>query len=647
METSKTLLKGVMCKRAQGKKKSSPKNWKDRFFVLSQNELAYWEKEGSAEKKGSIDTATISAAEAVKDNSFDRGCHLFQVVHGLPHITLYIQAADNSQRSAWLDAIRKLIVPARRSTLYHPGYLDSKGAWTCCDKQAAVEGCEGCTLDEEPLPPPPIASPKPAAVMEAHPPIPSTPKPNLPPSAVLPAQPKPVPSPPKPVLEEAAPPIPPKPAQKQMRALYDYVASQAEDLSMTKGEVLLILEEQPNWWKAKNKVGQVGFVPSNYLGGLGWESEPWFRGKMSRAEASGLLQAVKQEGCFLVRESETKPGEYTLSVSHGDKVHNYHIVQIASGEFYVNESHRFATIPLLIEYHKLNSGGIITRLRRSIGEAHAPMTVGLGSGLLELSRKDFQLGRQLGSGQFGVVQQATYRTGQPVAIKMMKEGKMSADDFMSEAVIMRDMTHPNLVQLLGVCTRDGPLWIVVELVSNGCLLNYLREHPGLRAEPNILHLMTVHIASAMTYLESKRFIHRDLAARNCLLGDNYFVKVADFGLARFVTDDEYISSEGAQFPIKWSAPEVIDRNKFSTKSDVWSFGITCWEIWSMGQIPYPAHRNLEISDLLGSGYRMPRPADAPVRAYELMLACWHQDSECRPSFGEIAMRLNENRDDYW
>ena len=114
---------------------------------------------------------------------------------------------------------------------------------------------------------------------------------------------------------------------------------------------------------------------------------------------------------------------------------------------------------------------------------------------------------------------------------------------------MRDLAHPHLVQLLGVCTADGgDLWIVTELMSSGCLLTYLREHSELKKQPEILHMMAVHISAGMMHLESKGFIHRDLAARNCLLGKNYLVKVADFGLARFVTDNEYISSEGSAAP---------------------------------------------------------------------------------------------------
>lgn len=136
----------------------------------------------------------------------------------------------------------------------------------------------------------------------------------------------------------------------------------------------------------------------------------------------------------------------------------------------------------------------------------------------------------------------------------------------------RNFRHPNLVQLYGVCTQKRPIFIVTELMTNGCLLDFLRSNQSLKSKPEVIHMMAVQVASAMTFLEGHGFIHRDLAARNCLVGENYTVKVADFGLARFVLDDEYTASEGTKFPIKWAAPEVIQYARFSTKSDVWSYG---------------------------------------------------------------------------
>eukprot|EP00047_Mylnosiga_fluctuans_P004690 m.235975 g.235975 ORF g.235975 m.235975 type:complete len:717 (-) comp12911_c0_seq1:102-2252(-) len=707
---------GILQKRAQGFTKGGPKNWKTRFFRLTRTEFAYWEKDPrsstDAKKKGSVPISDVMAVEEVKDNTFDR-TNLFQVVYSCTTgpMVLYCQSPERNDRSAWVQALQALLLPAKRSKMFHPSYYDGK-IWLCCKVESQdSEGCQSVTpiikastaptnagmqFGGGPVQPMPTMVPglsMPAPSMHGMPP-PTGPKPSgrlsapeAPPAASLPPKPAallaavmtgpgspkamrhameapPMVTAPKPAAllasmrgPSGASPTSPAPAsspvapavvpeRKQVRVMFDYIATAAGDLTIHKDEMITILEERPNWWKAQNKHGEVGFVPSNYLCRIqGLEGEPWFRGRISRAEAAAMLQITKQEGCFLVRESETQPGEYTLSLSHNEGVRHYRIQHI-EGQYFVNENHRFDSIPQLIEYHKLNGGGIVTRLRRAINDANAPISVGLGHDMWELSRDEFELGRELGSGQFGIVQQARYRNGQAVAIKMMKEGKMSADDFISEAVVMRDLSHPHLVQLLGVCTKGGPLWIITELMSKGCLLNYLRDHKELRGEPQILHMMCVHIASAMEYLESKGFIHRDLAARNCLLGDNYVVKVADFGLARFVTDNEYISSEGAQFPIKWSAPEVINFSRFSTKSDVWSFGVTVWEIWSFGTIPYPAHRNHEISGLLQSGYRMQCPEGAPMQAYQLILACWHQDPEFRPTFAEISVRLRDNKEEY-
>lgn len=655
--------------------------------MLTGKELSYWDKDGGpntagATKKGSIPTSTISVAEEVADHSFDR-MHLFQVVHGTaPQLTLYIQSRDDTERKAWLTQLRTLIISSSaRSSNYHPGFFESKG-WTCCGAETQdTKGCAVTTLvvNDEDVPPP-ISAPKPvhllaasgnsgsslhAASAPAQPtsahdsPISSAPTLAAAPSPVVAAAPAAFAPAAAAATATAVAASAAAPAQgsfarssseqpkKSVRVLYSYVAAQAGDLSIAKDEILTILEERPNWWRAQNRSGQTGFVPSNYVTTMerGIESEPWFLGRLSRAEASAQLQIAKQEGCFLIRESETVPGEYTLSLSHGEGVRHYRL-QRSGLKYFVSEAHQFDSIPQLVEYHKLNAGGLITRLRRCIQDVNAPVSAGLGYNVTEVDRTEFTLGKVLGRGQFGQVQQGTHKTGRHVAIKMMLDGKMSQDEFISEAIAMKDMVHPHLVQMLGVCTNGGPLWIVVELMSNGCLLDFVRDHAELKQQPTIVHAMTVHISSAMEYLETKGFIHRDLAARNCLVGDNYWVKVADFGLARFVLDNEYTASVGAKFPIKWSAPEVIGYSRFSTKSDVWSFGVAMWEVWSFGQIPYAAHRNHEIADLLTSGYRMPRPADCPVHVHQIMSSCWHQDPESRPSFAEISARLKENKEEY-
>jgi tyrosine-protein kinase Tec len=202
----------------------------------------------------------------------------------------------------------------------------------------------------------------------------------------------------------------------------------------------------------------------------------------------------------------------------------------------------------------------------------------------------------LGSGQFGRVVAGKWRDKVDVAIKMMKENAMNEDDFVEEARAMQKFQHDNLVKLYGVCIKQGPIFIITELMVNGCLLQYLRSNRHLVEKVEIILDMAIQICSAMRFLEHSSFIHRDLAARNCLVGERNVVKVGDFGLARFVVDDEYTASEGTKFPIKWAAPEVITHARFSSKSDVWSYGILMWELWSGGKTPYPAFTNPQVLD---------------------------------------------------
>lgn len=173
---------------------------------------------------------------------------------------------------------------------------------------------------------------------------------------------------------------------------------------------------------------------------------------------------------------------------------------------------------------------------------------------------------------------------------------MALPDFLGEANIMKNLCHENLVQLLGVCTREAPFYIITEYMNRGNLLDYLRKTDKKKLPPTVLISMAVQVAAGMSYLESKNFIHRytyriisstnniyrDVAARNCLVSDNNIVKVGDFGLARFMRDDTYTAHAGAKFPIKWTSPEGLAYNTFSSKSDVWSYGICLWEIATFG-----------------------------------------------------------------
>ncbi|VTJ68794.1 Hypothetical predicted protein [Marmota monax] len=215
------------------------------------------------------------------------------------------------------------------------------------------------------------------------------------------------------------------------------------------------------------------------------------------------------------------------------------------------------------------------------------------------------------------------------------EDTMEVEEFLKEAAVMKEIKHPNLVQLLGVCTREPPFYIITEFMTYGNLLDYLRECNRQEVNAVVLLYMATQISSAMEYLERKNFIHRDLAARNCLVGENHLVKVADFGLSRLMTGDTYTAHAGAKFPIKWTAPESLAYNKFSIKSDVWAFGVLLWEIATYGMSPYPGIDLSQVYELLEKDYRMERPEGCPEKVYELMRACWQWNPSDRPSFAEI------------
>lgn len=215
---------------------------------------------------------------------------------------------------------------------------------------------------------------------------------------------------------------------------------------------------------------------------------------------------------------------------------------------------------------------------------------------------------------------------------------MTRDSFLAEAKIMKECRHKNLVSLLGVCTLEEPICILTEYMSNGNLLKYLQNGEGKTLEINVLIDMCAQVAKGMSYLEDNHIVHRDLAARNVLVGEKEgaipSVRVADFGLAKMFNEDYavYISQPGGKLPIKWTAPEALLNNTFSVKSDVWSYGILLYEIFTRGQTPYPGMTGGQVVDKLKDGYRMPCPQNCPDPLYEIMKRCWAQEPEKRDTF---------------
>ncbi|OQR80376.1 tyrosine-protein kinase Btk29A-like, partial [Tropilaelaps mercedesae] len=448
--------------------------------------------------------------------------------------------------------------------------------------------------------------------------------------------------------------------RKTVVALFDFEAQEESDLSLKRGDEYEVMDDSgEHWWQVRDASGNSGYIPSNYVQertvkGL-WRHE-WYAGDMSRQKAEILLRQEGREGCFVIRNSSTN-GMYTLSLFTkipGPQVKHYHVKSNAAGELYLSERHRFKSLEELVFYHKHDSGGLATRLKlappslqRMQQKQQTASSNGISSDKWEIDPSELSLLEELGSGQFGVVRRGRWRQSKDVAVKMMKEGTMSEDDFIEEAKVMTKLQHPNLVQLFGVCSKQRPILIVAEYMKFGSLLNHLRRHETrLQAQkPRVLLDMCIQVCSGMAYLEMHNYIHRDLAARNCLVSEGNVVKVADFGLARYVIDDEYTSSGGTKFPIKWAPPEVLGYTRFSSKSDVWAYGVLMWEVFTCGKIPYGRAGNAEVVEFVQRGQRLERPRTCPRDVYNVMKLCWEKYPENRPTFRGVKAQLDRIMDD--
>ncbi|KAK9305820.1 hypothetical protein QLX08_003324 [Tetragonisca angustula] len=268
--------------------------------------------------------------------------------------------------------------------------------------------------------------------------------------------------------------------------------------------------------------------------------------------------------------------------------------------------------------------------------------------------------QELGEGAFGKVYKGELQTGNKceppiyVAVKTLKENASpkTQSDFKREVDLMTDLRHPNIICLLGVILKGEPMCMLFEYMTQGDLHEFLICHSPrsdvplnngngkILEQPEFLHI-ALQIASGMEYLASHHYVHRDLAARNCLVGDNLTVKISDFGLSRDIYSSDYYRVQSKSLlPVRWMPPESILYGKFTTESDVWSFGVVLWEIYSYGLQPYYGYNNQEVIDMIRSRQLLPCPEDCPTMIYSLMIECWHEVANRRPQFPEIHHRLH-------
>uniref|UniRef100_A0A8B9KUW9 Tyrosine-protein kinase n=1 Tax=Astyanax mexicanus TaxID=7994 RepID=A0A8B9KUW9_ASTMX len=341
----------------------------------------------------------------------------------------------------------------------------------------------------------------------------------------------------------------------------------------------------------------------------------WYHGAIPRME---VLELLKNDGDFLVRQSQGKQ-EYVLSVHWGGQCRHF-LIQNTEG-MYRLDGEGFQTVPLLMN-HLLNSHKNVTK--RSDIVLKKPIL----KDKWVLEHDDVILGQSIGRGNFGEVFSGRLRSDNtPVAVKACRENlpPEQKNKFLMEARILKQYDHPNIVQLIGVCTQKQPIYIIMELVQGGDFLSFLRTE-GHNLRPNMLIKMAENVASGMEYLESKKCIHRDLAARNCLVGEKSVVKISDFGMSRQEQDGVYSATGGMrQIPVKWTAPEALNYGRYTSESDVWSFGVLLWETFSRGITPYTSMSNQQTRDEVERGYRMPAPTGCPDDIYALMCRCWQYD----------------------
>ncbi|KAJ8248192.1 hypothetical protein GJAV_G00239360 [Gymnothorax javanicus] len=284
----------------------------------------------------------------------------------------------------------------------------------------------------------------------------------------------------------------------------------------------------------------------------------------------------------------------------------------------------------------------------------------------EFSRDKLTLGKPLGEGCFGQVVMAEAvgidkdkpKEAVTVAVKMLKDDATEKDlsDLVSEMEMMKIIgKHKNIINLLGACTQDGPLYVIVEYASKGNLREYLRARrpPGMEYSYDIARVSdeqltfkdlvscTYQVARGMEYLASQKCIHRDLAARNVLVTESNVMKIADFGLARDIHNiDYYKKTTNGRLPVKWMAPEALFDRVYTHQSDVWSFGVLMWEIFTLGGSPYPGIPVEELFKLLKEGHRMDKPGNCTNELYMMMKDCWHAISSHRPTFKQLVEDLD-------
>ncbi|KAG8179807.1 hypothetical protein JTE90_025974 [Oedothorax gibbosus] len=428
-------------------------------------------------------------------------------------------------------------------------------------------------------------------------------------------------------------------------ALHSLQSENNAILNFNKGDKLVLENDSdPDWCLVRHVNSETrGFAPRTYLVFdtiVG--NEDWFFGDTVREDAERmLLQPENMAGTFLIRNSHIS-GTYALSLkdyvpqTNEVLVRHYKIRTLDNGGYFISPSRIFSTLKELVAHYSEASDGICRTLFKVCPRTRPTITGPLPDSRdeYEVPFESLQFIQLLGKGNFGEVFHGIWNGTCDVAIKCLTSSGVLSDEFRREVAVMKAITHPKIVRLYAICTEREPFCIIMEYLCKGNLQLYLKTPHGKQLRlPSLVH-MAAQIADGMKYLESSNLIHRDLAARNILVGDGDVVKLADFGLARIMDDAIYVT-KGGKLPIKWTAPEALMSCHCTIKSDIWSYGIVLYEIFTHGEMPYQGMKNQQVIDLITKhNYRLPRPTDPECSdpVYEIMMLCWKEKPEERPTF---------------